>query len=120
VVPLRNYYERRFEQMAVQGNYVAAAIDFVGLQIALPEDNGDLGMEVALVFIPSGRILRGKGAVLEAAKRLGISPKKAKLAVERAKKAMGRRGDENVWIDAKSGDIVSPETGEVVGNIGDY
>ncbi len=45
-------------------------------------------------------------------KRLGIDPRRAKLAVENAKKALGRRGNENVLIDPKSGEIV------VVGRLG--
>jgi RHS repeat-associated protein len=117
----RNYYQNRFDQMAVEGNHLAAFIDYLGLELVIPKDSSDLGMELAMAMVPGGKLgkgfLKGPGAVREAARRLGIDPKKAKLIVERAKKALSRRGDENVWVHPKTGEIMAPETGEIVGNI---
>jgi hypothetical protein len=111
VGPLREYYERRFEQMAVQGNYVAAAIDFVGLQIALPESNGDLGMEVAMSFLPLGRVLNVAGGtatvrqVLKGADRwLGKGYKEIASGVFRS--ADGRR-----QFRMRTSDLLDPRQG---------
>ncbi len=70
---IRGAYQDRFEQMAVEGNYTAALIDYVGLELVIPESGSDLGMEVAMTIIPGGRLgrglLKGKDAVKVAAKK---------------------------------------------------
>jgi RHS repeat-associated protein len=55
---LRNYYQRRFEEMAVQGNYLAAFIDYVGLELLIPETGGELGAEVLMSVVPYGKLGR--------------------------------------------------------------
>jgi RHS repeat-associated protein len=121
---LRGYTQNRFEQMAVEGNNLAALVDYIGLELILPEDSSDLGMDLAMMMIPAGKLgkglLKGENAVRLAAKKLGLDPKKASDVLHKIKKSLERGGADNVWIDPKNGDLVSPETGEILGNLGDY
>jgi hypothetical protein len=41
--------------MAVEGNYIAAFIDYVGLELVIPEDSGQLGTDVLLTVVPFGK-----------------------------------------------------------------
>lgn len=53
---IRNFYQRRFEDMAVQGNNMAAFIDFVGLQLLIPESGEQLGGEILMSVVPYGKV----------------------------------------------------------------
>jgi RHS repeat-associated protein len=53
---VRTHIEDRFEKAAVRGHYVAAAIDYLGLEIVIPEDETDAGMELGLAFLPGGKL----------------------------------------------------------------
>jgi hypothetical protein len=44
--------------MAVQGNYLAAFIDYVGLELLIPESGGELGAEVLMSVVPYGKLGR--------------------------------------------------------------
>lgn len=55
----------------------------------------------------------------EAVRRLKVDEQKASDALHKAKKSAGRKGANNVEFDTKNGDIRSPETGEVIGNLFD-
>ncbi|MBI5624072.1 MAG: hypothetical protein HY924_09855 [Elusimicrobia bacterium] len=52
-----------------------------------------------------------------AVRRLKIDEHRASNALHKAKRSAGRKGGANVEFDTKSGDIISPETGEVIGNL---
>jgi RHS repeat-associated protein len=55
-----------------------------------------------------------------AAKKLAIPTKAASQAIHAAKKAAGRGGADNIKVDLTTGDIIAPETGEVIGSLYDY
>jgi len=75
--------------MAVEGNYLASYIDYIGLELILPQDGSlaELGMAMFPVgkVAKLGKLLKGKGAVKAAAKLLGIDPKKASAALHKIK-----------------------------------
>jgi hypothetical protein len=54
----RRFYQGRFENAAVKGDYVAAFIDYVGLELLIPQDSGDLGVEVAMAAILGGKLAK--------------------------------------------------------------
>ena len=64
---------------------------------------------------PSGSF-SGRSAINDAAKQFHVDRHDLGDYVEELKRGMGRRGDENVTI-TPNGDIVMPETGEVLGNV---
>jgi RHS repeat-associated protein len=114
----RSYYQRRFEQQVAQGNEVAAFIDFMGLELLFPENCDELGGEIVLSMLPGGKLAKGLTKNFKyAVKKLGLNPKKASEALHAAKAAEGRRAD--VLFDTRTGDIIAPETGEVIGNLSD-
>ncbi|QQR75597.1 MAG: RHS repeat-associated core domain-containing protein [Holophagales bacterium] len=120
VGPLRSAYQLRFEEMAVEGNYLAAAVDFIGLEFFIPESNGDLGFDLGATLLPFGRV--GKGLTKSfayAVKKLGLDAKKASAVLHAVKRAAGRGGNADVVFDTVTGDIISPQTGEVLGNLAD-
>lgn len=97
--------------------------DFLAEFVPTPQTRQELGTELAFAaFGPGGKagkgLLKGASALREAAKRLGINPKRASEALHKAKQAVGHRQD--VWIDPKNGDIIAPESGEVIGNLHHY
>lgn len=126
----RAVYQRRFEENAAIGgfNLFGAAVDY-GALLWLPESTGEAGGGVllSLAFGPGGRfagvgLLKGKNAVREAARRLGIDVKRASEALHKVKygpAGAGRHGADDVWIDPKNGNIISPENGEVIGSLYD-
>jgi hypothetical protein len=114
----RSYYQRRFEQQVAQGNDIAAFIDFMGLELLFPENSDELGGEIVLSMLPGGKVAKGLTKNFKyAVKKLGLNPKKASEALHAAKAAEGRRAD--VLFDTRTGDIIAPETGEVIGNLSD-
>ncbi len=102
--------------MAVQGNTLAAYIDYLGLEIALPKSGKDLGLQLAIMLVPGGKLT---SKFEYAVKELELNPKLAKLAVEEAKRLTGRGGADNVLFDLTNGDIVS-KAGEIIGNLFDH
>lgn len=54
-----------------------------------------------------------------AVKALGVDPKKAKAAIHAAKEAARRGPAANVLFDTKNGNIILPETGEIIGTLFD-
>jgi hypothetical protein len=93
--------------VAVDGG-LAAAFGTAHLMAANGESGGSGGQP----------LLRGKNAVKEAVKRLGLDPVKASEALHAAKRSVGRGGADNVLIDPRNGNIISPQTGEIIGNLG--
>lgn len=114
---LRDYYQNRFEQMAVEGHYLAAAIDYIGLELLIPKSNAELGVNIALAAVPGGGQL--VKSFKYACQKLGLNPSKASRVLHAIKSATGRGGADNVLFDTRTGDIVSPETGEILGNLSD-
>jgi hypothetical protein len=49
--------------------------------------------------------------------QLGLDPHKASDALHQAKRAAGLRGDDNVWINFRNGDIRDPRSGEIIGSL---
>jgi hypothetical protein len=60
----RDYYQNRFEQMAVEGNNLAAFIDYVGLDMFIPKDTSDLGVDLAMAVIPGGKLEKKAGDLI--------------------------------------------------------
>jgi len=55
----RGYYQNRLDQMAVDGNYAAAFVDWFGLEFVLPQNAKDLGVQaVLMVLLPEAKALR--------------------------------------------------------------
>jgi hypothetical protein len=80
-------------------------------------------VELAFAAWPPGRL---GGRLVKsfkfAVKKLGIDPRAASRALHRVKggpSGAGRRGPDNLLFDTETGDIVSPQTGEVLGNLRD-
>ncbi len=116
---VRAHYQNRFEQQAVAGNHFAAYIDYFGLEYILPQSGDDLAFEAAMTFIPGGRAARGlTKSFKHIIKTLGIDPIVAGKAIHAAKEAIGRGPADNLLFDA-SGNIISPETGEIIGHLSD-
>ncbi len=66
------------------------------------------------------RIATGKGAFGQAVKELGLDENKASEALHKIKKTAGRGGGgDDVAFDLETGDVIAPETGEVIGNLND-
>lgn len=63
------------------------------------------------------RLATGKNAVRRAIRELGVDEIVAGEAVHEAKEATGMGPADEIAIDLDSGDILVPETGEVIGNI---
>lgn len=42
------------------------------------------------------------------------------MVLHQIKRAAGRGGSVNVWIDARNVDVIAPETLEVIGNLFDF
>jgi len=42
------------------------------------------------------------------------------MVLHQIKRAAGRGGADNVWIDASNGDVIASETLEVIGNLFDF
>jgi hypothetical protein len=57
--------------------------------------------------------------VAGASGRIKLNPATARAAIHAAKPKVGRGPADNVLFDARNGDIISPETGEVIGNLAD-
>jgi hypothetical protein len=101
---------------AVDGHILAAAIDYLALRY-IPKNTTELGLQVGMTLVVVGP---GASALKYAVKELGLDPKLAKLAVEEAKQLTGRGGADNVLFDTVTGDIIAPETGEIIGNLRDF
>jgi RHS repeat-associated protein len=52
-----------------------------------------------------------------AVRELGVDKNKASEALHDAKRCSGRGGKDNVLFDLANGDIISPETGEIIGSL---
>ena len=65
------------------------------------------------------RLAKGKGAFDSAVKELRLDRHKASKTLHDAKRHAGRRPDDDVHIDLDTGDIISPESGEIIGNLFD-
>jgi hypothetical protein len=63
------------------------------------------------------RLATGKDAVRRAVRELGVDEVVAAEAVHEAKEATGMGPADNIAIDLDTGDILVPETAEVIGNI---
>ena len=63
------------------------------------------------------RVATGKDAFDRAVKELGLDKRKASDALHKAKNSVALRGD--VHIDLDTGDIIVPESGEIIGNLFD-
>jgi hypothetical protein len=55
----------------------------------------------------------------EAVRRLGLDENKASEELHKIKRLAGRGGAANVEFDIQNGDVIEPETGEVIGNLAD-
>jgi RHS repeat-associated protein len=83
----REFYQNRFDQMAGQGNNLAALIDYVGLEFVLPQDSLDLALQgVIMVLGPELKLLRftedeqALVALAKEAKKLGgVTAEEAKI-----------------------------------------
>jgi hypothetical protein len=53
---IRGAYQDRFEQMAIEGNYTAAFIDYIGLELVIPENASPL--ELGMAVIPHGKLAK--------------------------------------------------------------
>ncbi|MFL6194034.1 MAG: RHS repeat-associated core domain-containing protein [Thermoanaerobaculia bacterium] len=49
---IRGYYQDRFEKQALDENYLAALIDYIGLELVIPQDGSDLGIQLGMALIP--------------------------------------------------------------------
>jgi len=49
---VRAYYQNRFEANAGNGEDTAAFIDYVGLELVIPQDSADAGVQLGMAFIP--------------------------------------------------------------------
>jgi RHS repeat-associated protein len=47
---VRGYYQKRFDQMAVSDNTLAALIDYIGLEYFLPQDGKDAGIQMGMML----------------------------------------------------------------------
>ena len=56
---VRGYYQQRFENAAVNGHYLAATIDYVGLELFIPETWEEAAFDLAMtaIFAGTGRYL---------------------------------------------------------------
>lgn len=120
VLNLRDSYQEQFEYHAVEGNNTAAFIDFFALMFLLPESQEELGVDLAMTLYPPLRI--GKGVTKSfkhAVRQLNLNPRNATKALHDAKRHAGRGGSDDVLFDTRNGDIIEPETGEVIGNLAD-
>lgn len=61
---LRSYYDERFELNAVEDNVTAAVIDYVALELVLPRDATDAGVQLAFAFIPEAKLAQKAGALI--------------------------------------------------------
>ena len=75
-------------QMAGEGNDLAALIDYMRLELVIPENTSDLGVDVAMTFIPGGK--GGKKAGKELFKNTDALRRHNKTVV----KALGLNKDE--------------------------
>jgi hypothetical protein len=118
---VREYYQNRFEQMVAEDNLVAAFIDFVGLELVIPQDGADLGAQAAMMFVPEIKLAKNLTPSFKyACKKLGVNKELASKALHAVKEAAGRGGADNVLFDKVTGDIVSPQTMEILGNLWDF
>lgn len=80
-------------------------------------------LEAAMMMFPwgkAGRVLTPswKHAIRALGKK-GLDARKAKAAIHKLKRSEGRRGLDNVLFDTETGDVVSRETGDIIGNLFD-
>jgi hypothetical protein len=61
---LRSYYDERFELNAVEDNLTAAVIDYVALELILPRDTTDAGVQLAFAFVPEAKLAQKAGALI--------------------------------------------------------
>ncbi|MGD9126842.1 MAG: RHS repeat-associated core domain-containing protein [Planctomycetia bacterium] len=63
------------------------------------------------------RLARGKKGFRRAVDELGLDKNKASNNLHKIKKQAGRGGADNVDFNLDNGDVIAPETGEVIGNL---
>jgi RHS repeat-associated protein len=70
-----------------------------------------------ILRVDAPRIARGPGALSRAVDELELDYIEASDELHRVKHETGRRPRDNVDINLDNGDIIAPETGEVIGNL---
>jgi RHS repeat-associated protein len=114
---VRAFYEDRFEQMAVQGNYLAAAIDYLGLRWALPSSGRDLAFQGAMMFLPE---LKLGGKIMGQLTKRGWTKELIEEAIangeriEAVNKATGNPATRFVHPGTGQSVVIDNVTGEVI------
>jgi RHS repeat-associated protein len=121
IARLRSYYENRFDQMAVEGNNLSALIDYIGLDMVIPKDKGDLVIQLGIAIIPelkaSGEITGlTKHAVNQMISRegVGVSSRAALDAVKNPLKVVVNEGRGSIKYVGKNATVVLSKAGVII------